>query len=204
MAVTEPTTELEQATLTREVALLFPRQGEWTEHDYWALPERSRIIELSEGRLIVPPMPTTEHQDIVGNIYFALRTHMQAHKSGKVSISPLPVRLWEGKIREPDVLVMLTHNLERVHNQFWGAPDLAVEVLSPGTRKTDRHEKLAEYAQAGVSEYWIVVPEEQVVEVYRLTDDAYGSADVYRADMQIESHTLPGFILPVAAVFAEE
>lgn len=65
---------------------------------------------------------------------------------------------WEGRIREPDVMVMLNEHHNRIQNQCWGPPDLAVEVLSPGTRETDRTEKLVEYAQAGVHEYWIVDP----------------------------------------------
>jgi Uma2 family endonuclease len=206
MAVTEHTTKLAEQALTREVALLFPRQGEWTERDYWALPESKRIIELSEGRLVVPDMPTTEHQDIVLNIYVALRAYIRANKLGKVSVSPLPVRLWEGKIREPDVMVMLRNHLDRVQSQFWGPPDLAVEVLSPGTQATDRGEKLAEYAQAGVGEYWIVTPEARTVEVYHLEGTTYQQAVTYKGDegdATIMSRVLPGFALPLTDVFAE-
>ncbi len=58
--------------LTYDVAYLFPHQGEWTEADYWALPERQRIIELAEGRLCIPPMPTDSHQRI--EIYQLLDT----------------------------------------------------------------------------------------------------------------------------------
>src|SRR5262245_1254603 len=117
-----------QRPLTRAVAELFPRQGDWTEEDYWPIAQRNRIVELSDGKLIVPSMPTTEHQDVVGNIYVALRTYVRANKVGKVSIAPLPVRLWPEKIREPDVVVMLNAHLDRVQSQFWGPPDLAVEV----------------------------------------------------------------------------
>lgn len=188
---------------THEVVDLFPRQGEWTEADYWPLSERNRIIELSDGKLIVPPMPTDDHQMIVGNIYRAVWHFVADHKLGRVRMSPLPVRLWPGKIREPDVMVMLSEHQERIEKQRWGPPDLAVEVLSPGTQATDRTEKLREYGAASIQEYWIVSPEQQSVEVYHLEGDNYESATVFRGEMQITSRVLVGFILPVAVVFEE-
>jgi Uma2 family endonuclease len=189
---------------THEVVELFPRQGEWTEELYFPLTERNRIVELSNGKLIVPPMPTTEHQGIVGNIYIALRSYVRTHALGKVSMAPLPVRLWPGKVREPDVMVMLNEHMQRVQNQRWGPPDLVVEVLSPGTQTTDRSEKLAEYAAAGVQEYWIVTPEKQTVEVHsQAEDEVYTRTETYSAAESIASRLLAGFALPVAEVFAE-
>lgn len=59
--------------LTLTVAEFFPRAGEWTEAKYWPFAEHARIVELSEGKLIVPPMPTTEHQDVVLNVCTPMR-----------------------------------------------------------------------------------------------------------------------------------
>jgi len=78
---------------TTEIVSLFPRQGEWTEEDYFNLPETNRIIELSEGRLIITPSPTTEHQKILGNLYFVIKGHIMAKKLGEVVTSPVDVRL---------------------------------------------------------------------------------------------------------------
>jgi Uma2 family endonuclease len=189
---------------TYEVVQLFPRQGEWTEESYHALPAANRILELSDGKLVVPPMPTPEHQDIVLNIAVALRVFVRAHKLGKVAVAPLPVRLWAGKVREPDVLVLLAANLHHIQPQWWDALDLAVEVVSPGTQKADREEKRHEYAQAGVREYWLVEPGARTVAVYTLAGDAYTLAATYREGMAIESRVLAGLVLPVADVFAEE
>jgi Uma2 family endonuclease len=149
-------------------------------------------------------MPTTEHQDIVGNIYVAFRAHLRAHKAGRVSLAPLPVRLGAGIIREPDVLVMLNEHLDRIQSHYWGPPDLVVEVLLPGTQTTDRGEKMREYAQAGIAEYWIVEPEARSVAVHRLSGEAYATPARYAGEMQIESAVLPGFVLPVADVFRAE
>ena len=190
-------------SLTYEVAELFPPRGQWTETDYWPLAEHNRIIELSEGELILPPMPTTEHQRIVLKITMLLYTYVTAHNAGEIGLSPLPVRLWEGKVREPDVMVMLRKHAERISNQYWECPDLVVEVLSPGTAKTDRSEKVVEYAAAGIPEYWMVHPDPQVIEVYRLEGEAYVLDGVYRGATPIVSHVLAGLQISVDAIWSK-
>jgi len=58
-----------EGTLTYEVAELFPRQGEWTEEDYLSLPETNRLVELSDGKLVVLPMPTTLINELSVNFF---------------------------------------------------------------------------------------------------------------------------------------
>jgi Uma2 family endonuclease len=190
--------------LTHAVAELFPRQGQWTEEDYLPLAERNRIVELSEGELVIPAMPTSEHQTIVGNSYVALRSYIKAHNLGKVAMAPLPVRLWEGKYREPDVLVMLNEHRSRIHSQYWDVPDLVVEVLSPATQHTDRTQKLLEYAQAGIAEYWIVSPETKTVQCSWLEPDrsSYTNEPLV-ANGTIPSHLLPALNLAIATIFED-
>jgi len=144
-----------EVQLTLEVAQLFPARRQWTETAYFALPDTNRYVELSEGELIMPPHPTNTHQRITGDLYVLLRRFAEERDLGIVRIAPLPVRLWPGKIREPDVFFVAREHSERVGEQFFGAPDLVMEVTSSGTRRTDRVEKLVKYAQAGVQEYWI-------------------------------------------------
>ncbi|MFQ6058694.1 MAG: Uma2 family endonuclease [Anaerolineae bacterium] len=84
---------------------------------------------------------------------------VQEHNLGEVHVAPLPVRLWPGKIREPDVLFVAREHSDRIGEQVFGVPNLAMEVTSPATWRGDRVEKLVEYAQAGVQEYWIVDPD---------------------------------------------
>ncbi|MBM4424531.1 MAG: Uma2 family endonuclease [Chloroflexi bacterium] len=155
--------------------LLFSVYGHtrWTDEQYLGVSERTnRPIELSEGRLIVLDMPTSEHQDIVGNIYVVFRAWAQKH-GGRAFVAAMPVRLWPGKFREPDVMLYTAEHRDRVSKQYGGPPDLAVEVLSPSTEEADRVEKMAEYAQAGIGEYWIVGAEEQYVEQYVLEGERY-------------------------------
>ena len=85
-----------------EVAELYPPQKQWTEADYFTLPETNRLIELSEGELIMPPHPTRTHQRVVLRLAMAFQSFVETHDLGTIQIAPLPVRLWQGKIREPD------------------------------------------------------------------------------------------------------
>lgn len=172
MAVKDATPK-EERRLTTEVAELFPLQREWTEADYFALPETNRLIELSERELIMPPHPNYSHQQTVGRLYRSFCSFVEPRDLGVVQLAPLPVRLWPGKIREPDVLFISKTHADRIGEKFCGPPDLAVEVISPSTRETDHVTKLWEYAQAGVSEYWQADPESKIIEVYVLRNDVY-------------------------------
>ena len=158
---------------TKEIVSLFPKQGEWTEEDYYRLPETNRIIELSEGKLIMTPAPTTQHQLILGDLFLLIGNYVLSNNLGKIVTSPVEVRLWKGKIRQPDIAFMSSEHLDRITKQDFGVPDLAVEMLSKSTAETDRKDKLHEYEKAGVSEYWIVDPDAKTIEIYALENKAY-------------------------------
>lgn len=187
---------------TREVAKLFPYQGDWSEDEYLALPD-NRIVELSEGRLVVPDLPSDPHQYAIGELFASLRTFVRAGDLGQVRMAPLPVRLWEGKFREPDVLFMSKAHNQRRGRDYWGVPDLAMEVISPrtpqssGTESTDRKKKFKEYAQAGVSEYWIVETTPSV-EIFALQDKLYRLVGKWDAGQTASSQLLPGFSMTVS------
>ncbi len=194
----------ETAELTLEVAQLWPPRGQWTEADYFALPDTNRYIELSEGELIMPPHPTDTHQATVGQMYRHLWDFVEQHNLGTVRFAPLPVRLWLGKIREPDILFVSHEHADRIGEQYYGPPDLLMEVLSASTQCTDRLEKLAEYAQAGIAEYWIVDPEAQTIEVFYLRQDAYILLDKWGVGETAWSALLKGFAIAVGDVFGQD
>jgi Uma2 family endonuclease len=153
--------------LTYPIAELFPPQGQWAEADYLAL-ETNKLIELADGRLEVLEMPSYFHQVVVGRLFLALALFFKQHVLGRVCIAPLRVKLSPGRFREPDVMVMLSAHLSRIHSKHWDAPDLVVEVVSPDDPDRDYVTKKKEYAEAGIPEYWIVDPDVHLVEVYTL------------------------------------
>lgn len=192
-----------QPRLATQIAQLWPPQGEWTEADYFALPDTNRFIELSEGELIMLPHPTETHQRIVGLLYRLIHAFVEERDLGTVRFAPLPVRLWPGKIREPDILFVSHAHADRIGEQAYGPPDLVVEVLSPDTRRTDRGEKFLEYARADVGEYWLVGPEAQTIEVFVLEGGVYTLLGKFSLGERTHSQILAGFEVTVDEVFAK-
>ena len=173
---------------------LLPAPGEWTEADYYPFSERGRLVELSDGNLEIIDLPTVFHQQILLRLSVALHTFVTARELGEVFFAPLPVKLWSGKIREPDLMFLSTAHASRI-GAYLGVPDLAVEILSPGSVYKDREIKRKEYAAAGVVEYWIIDPDVRTVDIYEVGKHFAGT-DV------LTSQLFPGFTLPLAELFA--
>jgi len=186
--------------LTTEIARLFPRQGEWTESDYFRLPETNQIVELSEGRLIITPAPKPKHQKISLNLSFLFITYVRSQKSGELAYAPIDVRLWEGNVRQPDIAFMSNEHLDRITEELWGVPDLVVEILSEGTTKEDRINKFFEYLRAGVLEYWIVDPFKQSIEIYVLENGVYELLGKWGVGEIAKSKLLDGFEVSIDEV----
>jgi Uma2 family endonuclease len=169
----QPIEEIRSQESLIGLSKLFPRQGEWTESDYFRLPETNKIIELSEGRLIISPSPTTRHQQIVNKLNFLIYSHVLNNNLGEVVTSPMDVRLWKGNIRQPDIVFMSNEHRKRITKRYFGVPDLVMEILSKGTAKVDKEEKFQEYERAGVLEYWIVDPFKKNITIYSLKNGIY-------------------------------
>jgi Uma2 family endonuclease len=193
-----------RGTPTWEIAQLFPNQGEWTDDEYLAL-NGNHLIEFSDGVLEVLPMPTEQHQLIVLFLYRVLFAFVTARQLGTVLTAPLRVRLWEGKFREPDVVFLLAQHADRRGNQYWRGADLAIEVVSEDDPVRDLVSKRAEYARAGISEYWIVDPRDQSVSVLSLdpATGGYSVAGRYASGETARSVLLDGFSVDVGDVFSQ-
>jgi len=185
---------------------LFPVQGSWSESSYLALPS-NHLLELNDGCLEVLPTPTYFHELIVEFLYDRLRSFVRDRVCGKVMRAPLPIRLWAGQMREPDVLFLRPERLQRLARagnraQPDGA-DLVMEVVSPGpqNRERDLDVKGLEYARAGIAEYWIVDPELHTITVLRLDGETYQVAGEYNGSQSATSVLLPGFAVSVQATF---
>jgi Uma2 family endonuclease len=184
-----------------DVARLFPLQGSWTEDDYLELGT-NHLVEFSDGCIEVLSIPTKAHQRIVRMLFLLLQRFVSTKARGEVFFAPLPVRLWPGKFREPDIVYVRPGRAEYA-GQPEGA-DLVVEVVSGGqeNRRRDVEVKPQEYAKAGVSEYWIVDPQEETISVLVLERGAYRRHGVFGIGEVANSTVLPGFVAPVKDVFA--
>ena len=140
-----------------------------TYDDFALFPDDGKRHELIDGDHYVTPSPSLRHQTISGRLYLALGTYLEANPIGQVWAAPLDVVLSKFDVVEPDLLYVssVRASILTVPN-IQGPPDLAVEILSAGTRKTDEVVKRRAYERCGIHEYWIVDPELDLVKVYRL------------------------------------
>ncbi len=148
------------------------------------------------------PSPIANHQTILLNLAAAFREYLKGHPVGKVFVAPLDVILSDYDVLQPDLLFVLNERAGIVKDWVRGAPDLAVEILSPTTEKRDRGIKLKAYARFGVKEYWIIDPVARTVEVHRLSAGGYELAETLEINQSLVSPLLPGFRMDVASVFA--
>jgi Uma2 family endonuclease len=164
--------------------------------------ETNRIRELAMGRLREPPAPFFSHQAVAFRIARMIADYAEPRQLGRVAIAPVDVILDRDRalILQPDVLFVATEHLGIIRDQVWGAPDLVVEVFSPGTEQRDRTKKLEWYRQYGVRECWLVDPRHELVTVVDWT----GALPVQRTaggGDAIQSSVLPGLEATAAAVF---
>lgn len=169
--------------------------------DLLAMPEDSKRREIIDGELFVTPAPRISHQRILLNIAKAIQKYLDEHPIGELIISPMDVIFSEFDVLEPDLIFVRNERRHILKDWVRGAPDLVVGILSPTTAARDRGVKLKAYARFGVTEYWIVDPDQQAIEVYRLAPEGYALTQTFRQGESLTSVILPGFTLPVSAVF---
>jgi len=170
-----------------------------TAAEYFKLPETNKPMQLIDGEIIMSPSPTLDHQDAV----FGTAKYLERLRpDGKVYVAPIDVYLDELNVIQPDVVWLHPQTrctrFERKHLR--GAPDLVVEVLSPGTARFDRNRKLRLYEQYGTQEYWVEDVITQLVEVWTLTDGAFKYIGAYGTGDTFDSPLL-GQTVDVTAIF---
>ena len=178
-----------------------PLQGLWTQAQYLRLTEHVRLlIEFTDGRLEVLPMPTDRHQAISQCLFLALTSFVGA-RGGAVRFAPLRLRIRDGKFREPDLLLLRDAGDPRRQNDYWRGADLVMEVVSPDDPQRDTQVKRGDYAEARIPEYWIVNPLDETITVLTLAGAEYAEHGVFRRGGQATSVSLNGFAVGVADVF---
>jgi Uma2 family endonuclease len=176
-----------------------------TYEDLLALPDDGMRHELIDGEHYVTPSPGSAHQLIVGNLYLFLSAHARERGLGVVMLAPFDIVFSRFDVVEPDLIYFASHRFKELvgEKNAQGAPDLAIEILSPSTRRRDEIIKRRLYERTGVREYWIVDPELEAIKVHRLVDGKYQKA----AELSLEDDAvlttplLPDLSVPLKRIF---
>jgi Uma2 family endonuclease len=146
-----------------------------TYDDFVLFPDDGRRHELIDGEHFVTPSPNTRHQRISGNLYFVIRSWLEEHPVGQVFYALLDVIFSNFDVVEPDLLYMSNERAAQIAmgQHVNGVPELVIEIASQGTRKRDETIKRRLYERFGVTEYWVIDPDLDVVRVYRRSGDRF-------------------------------
>jgi Uma2 family endonuclease len=186
-----------------DVALWYPPQGYWSEADYVSLcPDW--LVEFNNGIVEFLPMPTFLHQLIIDYLHEMLKAFLKGKGLGRALQGPLRVRVGERLVRLPDIAYFRHERIPVNRRQMPNGADLAMEVVSEDdeNRERDYVMKRAEYAMAGIGEYWIVDPQEQRITVLTLDGGGYRVHGEFVPGQQASSVMFPAFAVDVAAAFA--
>jgi Uma2 family endonuclease len=186
----------------------------FTYADYltWNFKER---IELIRGRIFkMSPAPSVTHQQILGNIFAFFKAKLSAKTPCRVLFAPVDVRLKGRPFRkrkredneittvvQPDLIVVCDPEKMEDPRSIDGAPEMVIEILSPGNTRTETKYKLDLYEENGVEEYWVVFPSFNNVQVYLLEDDKYGKPLTFESGDEIPCTVLKGVRIPVDEIF---
>ena len=173
--------------------------------DLESMPDDDNRYELIEGELIVSRAPSLLHQIVVRNFSTFLQNFVDASPIGLVVPGP-GVIFSEHNSVIPDVVFVSNERRSEVASgdRITGAPDLVIEVVSPG-KENHRREQLAKrqlYGGYGVKEYWIADFETRTIEVYRLRKNVLTTIATLTERDELTSSVLSGFSVPVASIFA--
>ena len=172
-----------------------------TVEDYRATPEGTRY-QLIEGELIMSPSPNRYHQDIVLNLTDILRGFLRRQSLGRLYASPFDVYLSDHDVVQPDLLFVTNARLSILaEDGLHGAPDLAIEVLSPSTAQLDKKSKRILYARHGAKELWLVDPLLLQIQVYDFARDTTKPVRLVEENETLSTPLLPGLTISAAEVF---
>jgi Uma2 family endonuclease len=180
----------------------------YTYADYlkWDFEER---LELFRGKIFPLSAPNTKHQEASRNILLIIGNFLQHHKC-KIFSAPFDVRLpAKNKKKDTEITTVVQPDLCVICDDSkldergcCGAPDLVIEILSPGNTRKEVKIKHEIYEEAGVKEYWLAYPAEENIAVFILNDNGkFGGATIYAYGDKIESEAVEGLTVNVKDVF---
>jgi Uma2 family endonuclease len=179
-----------------------------TYDDFVLFPDDGMRHELVDGEHYVTPSPNMRHQLISGDLFGLIWNYLQEHPIGRVFSAPSDVVLSPHDVVEPDLFYVSKERAAQVLTpaNVRGAPDLVIEISSPSTRQRDETIKRHLYERSGVSEYWVVDPDIEVVRVYRSAAEGNFGRPIElsrEAGDMLTTNLLPGLELPLARIFRD-
>jgi Uma2 family endonuclease len=183
-------------------------QRKLTYADFLLFPDDGKRHELIGGVHYVTPSPNLGHQELVGRLHLAIGNFLATRRHlGRVFVSPLDVVLSDHDVVEPDLL-FVAGDQQSILTQanIQGPPALAIEVLSPGTKRRDQGIKRRLFDERGVREYWMVDPKGRCVSICRRADaGTFPLVDTATVawDGVLATPLLPGWVLPLRDLFAD-
>jgi Uma2 family endonuclease len=192
---------IDVATIAHPQPVPHPAGAAWTVADFLALPADGRRYELIEGTLYMTPGPRLPHQDTSRELTVWLVQHLAARRA-RILAAPFDVFLADDVVVQPDLLVLLPERMDLLAaDGVHGAPNVVIEIASPGTATYDRHQKLLAYARAEVPEYWLVDTSAMSLEILVLKDRRYQNHALITGPADVPSPTLGMLPGPVSRFF---
>ena len=173
-------------------------------YEEWVrMPEVSDAIEeVVNGEIRIMPAPKWEHSEIVDNLWEQFMAQVDRRETKvKASQFALIIRREPLTTTIPDLAIFERRTIVEQDGYIHSAPQLVVEVLSPANRRREREEKLADYAELGVSEVWVVAPQGLTVEVLYLEDGLLHRSAVF-ADGTLTPRHFPSVHIEVAGIWS--
>jgi Uma2 family endonuclease len=181
---------------------------DYTYADYlkWTFEER---LELIKGKLFRMSGPNSMHQRLAFRIAGPLYNYLKG-KSCEAFIAPFDVRLTRLSKDDKDIVTVVQPDLcvicdpHKVDKRGCiGAPDIVVEILSPGNNKKELNFKYHVYEEECVQEYWVVIPQEKTFLQYILKYGKYQPSRLLTIGDEVTTEILPGFVLSLDELFAD-
>jgi Uma2 family endonuclease len=185
----------------------FTAYGRYSYADYLTW-EIEGMVEIIKGKVFREvAAPNRGHQDISGKLFFEFYGFLQNHPC-RVYEAPFDVRLPVHSKKNEDIFTVVQPDICVICDPSKlddagciGAPDLIVEILSPGANKKDLKYKYDVYLESGVREYWVIHPYEQTLLVYTLENGIYHASRLFVAGDMVRSGVVDGFTLDVEDLF---
>jgi len=178
-----------------------PLKESYTYEDYAKLPEGAPY-QLIGGEFVMTLSPTPYHQEISQKLEFRILSYIEKNNLGRLYHALLDVFLSDSDVYQPDIMFISRKRLQIIgKKKIEGAPDIVIEVLSPGTAYYDLRKKYKVYEEHGVREYWIVDPELKKIEVYENQNKNFKIYSEAEGEGTVSSKVLDKLIISLDEIF---